>query len=291
MRIWNAANMAVMYLLSIFIISAINSNCTVKFNIKTSKFTEINKFFTGNLSHTCFNSRFGETTHLNDSFPFSSSSFACVRLIIGTDPPLSPTRFGETMNLNDSLSFSGSCFSSSLSLSPCSSLSSDHRFHRSRPVMFSVGADPPLSPDLSTDFEQPVAATFHCFSHFFTTFIPTNPHIHPGLTFLPFRSPFFLMLPGLLLTNQWPSVLLTGPPFHCRRRTRFNLSILLLLIIGGIEVNPGPSSSLNLTFGLLNTRSVVNKAPLLHCLIADNDLSFLALTETWSKQTTPGDQK
>ena len=57
---------------------------------------------------------------------------------------------------------------------------------------------------------------------------------------------------------------LTGPPFYCRRRTRFNLCILLLLIIGGVEVNPGPSSSLNLTFGMLHTRSVVNKAPLLH---------------------------
>ena len=88
------------------------------------------------------------------------------------------------------------------SLSPCSSLMSDHRLHHSRPVMFSIGANPPLSPDLSTDFKQPVAATSHCFSHFFTTFIATNPHIHPGLTFLPFRSPFFLMSPGLLLTNQ-----------------------------------------------------------------------------------------
>ena len=257
-RFWNAANMAVMYLLSIFNISAINSNCRVKFNIKTSKFTEINKFFTVN---TLFNSRFGETTNLNDSFPSSSSSFALAHPIIGTDPPLSPTRFGETMNLNDSFSLSGSCFSSSPSLSPCSSLSSDHRLHHSRPVMFSVGADPPLSPDLPTDFKQQVAATFHCFSQFFTTFTATNPHIHPGLTFLPFRSPFSLMSPGLLLTNQWPSMLLIGPSFHCLRWTRFNLSILLLMTIGGIEVNPGLSSSLNLTFGLLNTRSVVNKAP------------------------------
>ena len=55
------------------------------------------------------------------------------------------------------------------------------------------------------------------------------------------------------------------------------------MIIGGVEVNPGPSSSLNLNFGILNTMSVVNKAPLLHCLITDNDLSFLALTETWVK--------
>ena len=50
---------------------------------------------------------------------------------------------------------------------------------------------------------------------------------------------------------------------------------------------PGPSSSVNLIFGMLNTRSVVNKAPLLHSLIADNDLSILALTETWIKTDDP----
>ena len=66
-----------------------------------------------------------------------------------------------------------------------------------------------------------------------------------------------------------------------------SLCILLLLIIGGVEVNPSLSSSVNLTFGLLNTRSVVNKAPLLHSLIADNDLSLLALTETWVKSDDP----
>ena len=47
------------------------------------------------------------------------------------------------------------------------------------------------------------------------------------------------------------------------------------------------SSSVNLTLGSLNTRSVVNKAPLLHSLIADNDLSLLALTETWVKSDDP----
>jgi hypothetical protein len=32
---------------------------------------------------------------------------------------------------------------------------------------------------------------------------------------------------------------------------------------------------------------VVNKAPLLNILIADNDLSLLALTETWIKSDDP----
>ena len=81
--------------------------------------------------------------------------------------------------------------------------------------------------------------------------------------------------------------IITGPPFYFRRQTRFNLCILLLLIIRGVEVNPGPSSSVNLTFGMLNTRSVVNKAPLHHNLIADNDLSLLALTKTWIKSDDP----
>ena len=40
----NAANMAVMYLFFVFIISALNTNCTVKFNLNTSKFSQINKF-------------------------------------------------------------------------------------------------------------------------------------------------------------------------------------------------------------------------------------------------------
>ena len=38
---------------------------------------------------------------------------------------------------------------------------------------------------------------------------------------------------------------------------------------------------------MLNTRSVVNKAPLLHSLITDNDLSILAITETWVKSDDP----
>ena len=63
--------------------------------------------------------------------------------------------------------------------------------------------------------------------------------------------------------------------------------MLLLLIIGRVEVNPGPSSSTSLTFGMLNIRSVVNKAPLLHSLITDHDLSILAFTETWVKTDDP----
>ena len=38
---------------------------------------------------------------------------------------------------------------------------------------------------------------------------------------------------------------------------------------------------------MLNIKSVVNKAPLLQSLITDNDLSFLAITETWVKSDDP----
>ena len=68
-------------------------------------------------------------------------------------------------------------------------------------------------------------------------------------------------------------------PDYCRRRSRLNLSIPLLLVIGGVKVNPCPSPSTNLPFGMLNIRSVVNKAPLLHSLITDHDLSILAFTD------------
>ena len=97
----------------------------------------------------------------------------------------------------------------------------------------------------------------------------------------------FHISPGLFSLNKWPLLTLTGPPFHCSHRTRLNHSMLLLLIIGGVEVNPGPSSSPNLTIGMLNTRSVVNNAPLLHSLITDNDLSILAITVTWVKSDDP----
>ena len=132
------------------------------------------------------------------------------------------------------------------------------------------------------------------FLSFSVTFIAAIAHIQPELRFFQTHSLLFLIPPGLLLANKWPPMFLTGPPFYCRRQTLFNLCILLLLIIGGVGVNTGPSSSVNLTFGSLNTRSVVDKAPLLHGLIVDNDLSLLDQTETWVKSDDPpppSDQK
>ena len=53
--------------------------------------------------------------------------------------------------------------------------------------------------------------------------------------------------------------------------------IAILLIIGGVEVNPGPNfNSKFINFGLLNSQSVVREAALVHDII-----DVLAITETW----------
>ena len=271
-------NMAVVFLFSVLIISALLTNSTEKFNLNTSKYIQ---FFTGNITQT---PRFGGMMNLNASFALSRLSFARSRPIVAfvsPDPQLSLIHFGETMKLNYSCAFSCSSFLHCLPFSP------DHHLQLSYSIMLFVGANPPLSLDLSAGRKEPLAIVFHSFCHFSVTFIATVSHIHTGLKFCQTHSQLFPASPGLLLTNKWPPMILTGPPFYCRHRTLFNLCILLLLIIGGVEVNPGPSSSVNLTFGMLNTRSAVNKAPLLHSLIADHDLSLLALTEMWIKTDDP----
>ena len=59
--------------------------------------------------------------------------------------------------------------------------------------------------------------------------------------------------------------------FKYSQRKRANV----LLLGGDVSLNPGP-----LTLGLLNTRSVRNKGPLLADIVASNDLDILCLTET-----------
>ena len=272
--------MAVVCLFSIFIFSALTTNLTDKYNNNNSKYLLISCVFTSNITHT---SRFGETMNLNASFSLSRSSIARshpIMISAGSDPQLSLIHFGETINSNYS---AFSCSSFSL----CSPFLPDCHLNLSYQTVFFVGAAPPLSLDHSAGRKQPLAIEFHYRCHFSVTFIAAIAHIQHELRFFQTQCQLLLIPPSLLLANKWPPMFLTGPPFYCRRRTRFNLCILLLLIIGGVEVNPGPSSSVNLTFGSLNTRSVVNKAPLLHSLIADNDLSILALTETWVKSDDP----
>ena len=65
--------------------------------------------------------------------------------------------------------------------------------------------------------------------------------------------------------------------------------ISLLLMMGGIEPNPGPanSKSLSLNVRLINARSIVNKSALIHDVIKDNRLDLLAVTETWVYEDSP----
>src|SRR5277367_4179580 len=62
-----------------------------------------------------------------------------------------------------------------------------------------------------------------------------------------------------------------------------------LLLLGGVEPNPGPAPILapRHNAGLLNVRSAVNKAALLHALIDGEKLDFLAVTETWLRSDDP----
>lgn len=66
----------------------------------------------------------------------------------------------------------------------------------------------------------------------------------------------------------------------------------LLLLMGGVESNPGPSGNTgrsggSLRLGFLNVRSASNKSAVIHDLIESERLDVLALCETWFQQTTP----
>ena len=67
----------------------------------------------------------------------------------------------------------------------------------------------------------------------------------------------------------------------------------LLLLMSGIEANPGPSvtridrTKCTLRFGSLNVHSATNKSADIHDLIDSNNLDVLALCETWFQAATP----
>ena len=71
-----------------------------------------------------------------------------------------------------------------------------------------------------------------------------------------------------------------------RPRPRRSLStslIALLLLISGVESNPGPS----IKMGCLNARSIVHKGPLITDLIETHHLDVLAICETWIVASDP----
>ena len=57
----------------------------------------------------------------------------------------------------------------------------------------------------------------------------------------------------------------------------------MLLILGGVEPNPGPS----IKIGSLNARSIVNKGPLVMDLIREHRLDALAICESWVVDDDP----
>ena len=113
--------------------------------------------------------------------------------------------------LNDSRAISCSSFFHYWLFSP------DHHLQPTCLVWFFVGADTPLSLDLSPGRTQLLAVVLHPFCYFSGTFIATVSHIHTGLKFFQTHSQLFPASPGLLLANKWPPMFLTGPPFYCRR--------------------------------------------------------------------------
>jgi len=77
------------------------------------------------------------------------------------------------------------------------------------------------------------------------------------------------------------------------RRSPNAVLIALLLLRGGVESNPGPvvnarhPGSKGIKLGLLNTRSVVHKAAVIHDIVRDEKLDIIALTETWIPADAP----
>jgi hypothetical protein len=68
--------------------------------------------------------------------------------------------------------------------------------------------------------------------------------------------------------------LIRRPIYHQSHRNAF---IALLLLMGNVEPNPGPQM---INFGLMNARSSVNKAALIHDVISYHRLDIVAVTET-----------
>ena len=72
-------------------------------------------------------------------------------------------------------------------------------------------------------------------------------------------------------------------------RSRRKVFLAFLLLIAGVESNPGPrnTSSSTTNFGLINARSMIQKTTLIHDVISVNRLDLLAMTETWVCENSP----
>ena len=100
------------------------------------------------------------------------------------------------------------------------------------------------------------------------------------------RSPV-IFVTGSKLHDTLPNVLamLTGPPFHASSSSHHSRVALLLLILAGIESNPGPHHSFRLS--VFNAGGASRKAAGLSDIITDNRLDAVAVCETWIRVDAP----
>lgn len=95
------------------------------------------------------------------------------------------------------------------------------------------------------------------------------------------------------LANCPPTLLLCRTTHYIykprERRSMPAVIVALLLLLAGIESNPGPAASATqqLQLGSFNVRSAINKSASIHTLIADESLDVLALCETWAALDDP----
>jgi len=97
------------------------------------------------------------------------------------------------------------------------------------------------------------------------------------------------------LPRRRPSLAVRSDRPACIPTTTSPLDVLvaLLLLFGGVELNPGPMTSARSTprdtlpLGVLNVRSARCKAALTHDVIDDHRLDALALTEIWIPSDAP----
>ena len=88
----------------------------------------------------------------------------------------------------------------------------------------------------------------------------------------------------LLCCRQKETRFFMKPTTGCRK----TIFVTLLLLIGGIEQNPGPTKSSSLLkMGLINARSIINKSALIHDMINETRLDLIAVTETWVYEDSP----
>jgi len=106
------------------------------------------------------------------------------------------------------------------------------------------------------------------------------------------------ILPGLFFARRNLYIpVIVGNVRLFRRNCDFSYNIIFvaaLLLLGGIEPNPGPAARQPVVakpsavrIGSLNVRSARRKAPLIHNVIVDHSLDVLVVVETWFSVDMP----